>query len=213
LASLRATGLYHPLRDWRRDRLFKRRGRESVLRWESAGRPAPPPDTVKYDCIRRYAEARRIAVLVETGTFRGDAIFALRRVFREIHSIELSPELHARAVLDLGHLGHIHLHLGDSASELPRIAAQLGCPAIFWLDGHFCSGPSARGQKDTPIFEELSFLLGRPAGEDVVLIDDARLFNGRDGYPSIDELRGMVHAKRPSASFEVEGDITRIAPV
>jgi hypothetical protein len=210
---LRLTGLYHAARDWRRDRDFRSHSRERVLRWQREGRPSPPPDAVKYACIRRYAEQFATPVLVETGTFHGNAIFTLRNAFREIHSIELAPALHARAVLDLGHLTHIHLHLGDSAAELPKVARTLGAPALFWLDGHFCSGPSARGEKDTPVFEELTYLLGRPPGRDVVLIDDARLFNGRDGYPTVEALRELVASSRPQASFGVEEDIIRILPV
>jgi hypothetical protein len=212
-AALRLTGLYHPLRDLRRDRALRATGREKVRLWREAGRPAPPPDIVKYACIRRYAEQFGTPVLVETGTFRGDAIFTLRDAFQEIHSIELSNELYRRAVLDLGHLPNIRLHLGDSTTELPRIAGALEQPALYWLDGHFCAGPSARGDKDTPVFEELTFLLGRPAGRSVILIDDARLFTGKDGYPTIEQLRAMAAAARPDATFAVEEDIIRIAPV
>lgn len=210
---LELTGLRHPARDWRRDREFRKNGVKSVRQWQEKGRPDPPPDAFKYACIRRYAERYATPILVETGTFRGDAVFALRSAFREIHSIELAPALHSRAVLDLRHLPHIHLHLGDSTTELPRIASTLRSPALFWLDGHFCSGPSARGSKDTPVFEELAFLLGRPPDRDVVLIDDARLFNGNDAYPTIGALREMVASSRPQASFEVEEDIIRIVPV
>jgi hypothetical protein len=210
---LRLTGLYHPLRDLRRDRAFRAVSLKKVRLWQEAGRPAPPPDIVKYACIRRYAEQYGTPVMVETGTFHGDAIFTLRGAFRQIHSIELSEALYRRAVLDLGHLPNLRLHLGDSTSELPRIVGTLDGPALYWLDGHFCSGPSARGDKDTPVFEELTFLLGRPAGRSVVLIDDARLFTGRDGYPTIEQLRAMAASGRPEATFAVEEDIIRIAPV
>lgn len=210
---LRLCGLYHPMRDLRRDRAFRGAGRQSLRRWEAAGRPAPPPDILKYARIREYAKRHCTPILIETGTFHGDAVFTLRRAFREIHSIELDPRLHARAVADLGHLRHVHLHLGDSSSELARVAGALSSPALFWLDGHFCAGPSARGRKDTPIFEELSYLLARPPGANVVLIDDARLFTGRDGYPALEQLREMVASGRPSASFEVDEDIIRILPV
>lgn len=213
IALLRFAGLYHFFHDMRRDRQFRESSRERVTVWENLGRPAPPPDIVKYACIRRYARSRKIPIFVETGTFKGNAIFSLRNEFREIHSIELSEELYVRATKDLGHLKRVHLHLGDSTVELPRVAAGLKGSALYWLDGHFCSGPSARGAKDTPIFEELSFLLSRPPGDDVVLVDDARLFSGRDGYPTVEELRSMVAAKRPGASFEVRDDIIRIVPV
>ncbi len=209
---LRAVGLYHPLRDWKRDWRFARRMRPKLAEWRRSGRP-PPPDAIKHDVIRTWALRFGCPVLVETGTFYGDAIFALRHCFREIHSIELAPGLHDLVRTDLAHLPHIHLYLGDSAAVLPAVADRIKPPTLYWLDGHFCAGPSARAGKDTPIAEELAWLLSRPVRGDVVLIDDARLFNGSDGYPTLDELRTHVAAHRPQAVFEVEADIVHIAPV
>ena len=210
-SCLCAVGLYHPLRDWRRDWQFKRQSRVAIALWKKQGCPPPPPDLFKYEYIRHQARQHATPILVETGTWLGNAIFTLRHEFREIHSIELAAELHARATRDFAHLPHIHLHFGDSARELQHIGQTLTAPALYWLDGHWCAGP--RGKKDTPIVEELTFLLNRPAGRDVVLIDDARCFKGQDGYPTVDELRRMVAAKRPAASFEVTSDIIRIVPV
>jgi hypothetical protein len=213
IQTLRRLRLYHPLHDWRRDRRFHREGRAAIRRWEAAGRPPPPPDLRKYERIRQCARRYGTDILVETGTWFGNALFTLRRDFRELHSIELAPELHRQAQAALAHLRHIHLHLGDSATELPKLAATLSAPTLYWLDGHFCSGPSARGAKDTPIFEELDHLLRRPAGRNVILIDDARLFTGQDGYPTIDQLRQLAARWRPEAIFQVEDDIILIAPV
>jgi len=210
---LRNTGLYHPLHDWRRDWRFQRKSRAAIAQWRQAGCPTPPPDMVKYEVIRHYARKHATPVLVETGTWFGDAIFTLRREFLEIHSIELAPELHTQAVAALGHMRHLHLHLGDSATELVRIAQTLTAPALYWLDGHWCDGPSARGAKDTPIVEELNFLLRLPPRRDVVLVDDARFFNGEHGYPTVEELRQLVASRRPAASFELKDDIIRILPV
>jgi hypothetical protein len=210
---LRLLGLYHPLHDLRRSRRFQKSSRVALALWESQGRPSPPPDIVKYDIIRHYARLHGTPILFETGTWMGNALFTLRNDFREIHSIELAPELHTQASAALAHVSHIHLHLGDSAVLLPQISRSLSGPVLYWLDGHWCAGPSARGEKDTPISEELSFLLGRPPGRDVVLIDDARCFNGENGYPTVEELRTWVAARRPESSFTLENDIIRIVPV
>ena len=213
IRSLRTVGLYHPLRDWRRDRRFRQQGRSAIAAWHRQGCPSPPPDLFKYECIRSHARLHSTPVLVETGTWFGNALFFLRRDFREIHSIELAAGLHDDAARQLAHLPHIRLHLGDSTVELPKIARTLSRPALYWLDGHYCEGPSARGAKETPIVEELTFLLARPPGRDVVLIDDARYFTGANGYPTIGELRRLVAAARPAAGFELEHDIVRIFPV
>jgi hypothetical protein len=210
---LRRTGLYHPLHDARRDWRFRRRNRALIAAWRREGCPPPAPDLLKYGVIRDYARRHGIRTLVETGTFYGNAIFTLRRDFTLIHSIELAPALHALNRRELAHLPHIRLHLGDSATVLPELLRELAGPALFWLDGHFCAGPSARGDADTPIGSELGHLLAQPAGRHVVLIDDARLFTGRHGYPTVAELRELIRRHRPLATCEVELDIIRIAPV
>lgn len=210
---LKALRLYHPLRDLRRSWRFQRKNAAATSRWEATGRPMPAPDALKYRVIRAYARRYATPVMIETGTFYGDAIFALRREFREIHSVELARGLFDFNAEELAHHRHIHLHFGDSAVVLPRLVSQVTAPTLFWLDGHFCSGPSARADIDTPISAELDCILSRPPGCDVVLIDDARLFVGQDGYPSIEQLRTAVRARRPRASFEVDLDIIRIAPV
>ncbi len=152
-------------------------------------------------------------MLVETGTWFGDTVFMLRREFKGLHSIELDEELFRSAKEHLGHIRNIRLHHGDSAQVLPVVVAEIQEPVLYWLDGHFCAGPSARGAQDSPISEELSFLLERTSGENVVLIDDARLFVGADGYPTLADLRALVARKRPRANFIVADDIVQIAPV
>jgi hypothetical protein len=210
---LRLLRLYHPLHDWRRSHRFKKAGRAAVALWKSQGCPVPLPDIVKYEVIRGYARLHGTSILVETGTWFGNALFILRNDFNELHSIELAPELHAQARAALGHLHHIHLHLGDSAVLIPSVVPSLSAPALYWLDGHWCAGPSSHGEKETPISEELAFLLNRPAGQNVVLIDDARCFNGKTSYPAIEQLRAWVTARRPQSSFTVDNDIIRIVPV
>lgn len=143
----------------------------------------------------------------------GETLFMLRRDFRELHSIELDPGLYRAARERLAHLSNVRLHQGDSARVLLSVIEGLSHPILFWLDGHYCSGPSARGDKDTPILDELAILLSRPARGDVVLIDDARLFDGTGSYPTLEEVREVVLEARPSAGFSVEEDVIRIAPI
>jgi hypothetical protein len=43
------------------------------------------------------------------------------------------------------------------------------------------------------------------------LIDDARLFTGSAGYPTIEELRGWIARERPGCDVQVDDDIIRCA--
>src|SRR6266567_3387631 len=62
-------------------RLLERQQRAQVERWKKAGRPAPPPDLIKHDVIRSYAQRFRLRAMVETGTFVGDTPDALHQDF------------------------------------------------------------------------------------------------------------------------------------
>ena len=55
-AVLRGIGLYHPLRDRRRSRLFAGRSRLDLAAWEQQGRPSPPPAAIKHARIRHHAQ-------------------------------------------------------------------------------------------------------------------------------------------------------------
>jgi hypothetical protein len=44
-----------------------------------------------------------------------------------------------------------------------------------------------------------------------VLIDDARLFTGTQGYPTLDDLRAEVVRERPGSRVDLAADIIRCA--
>ena len=44
----------------------------------------------------------------------------------------------------------------------------------------------------------------------VLLIDDARCFTGKDGYPTLDELKSYLNKQSVSYTFAVENDIVRV---
>ena len=78
-----------------RKSLRQRRQAKALLKWQRSGRPAPPPHQVKQAILRKYASKFNTRVLVETGTFLGDMIEAMRDNFDKIFSIELSEEYYA----------------------------------------------------------------------------------------------------------------------
>jgi hypothetical protein len=202
----RRTPLYTPANNW----VAVRRQRHELRKWETQGRPVPPPHFVKQQTIRRFAVQYGLTILVETGTYYGDMVEAMKRDFRQIYSIELSPELHAKARQRFARDANVELIQGDSGTELQKIVNQLAQPALFWLDGHYSGGVTARGEKDTPIFEELNQIFNSPLAGHVIVIDDARCFGTEPGYPTITELGEFIHSQRPAAKIEVADDSIRI---
>ncbi len=185
--------------------------RRVALQWRVRGRPLPPPHVVKQLAILRLQRSRRFRTFVETGTFTGEMVEAMRPYFQRIVSIEMAPEIHQSAVRRFTGDPRVELLLGDSAVVLPRVLGQLYEPALFWLDGHFMGGDTARGQEDSPVRTELAALLSHRVRGHVLLIDDARLFNGVDGYPTIAELRVWIERERPGTRVQVVDDIIECA--
>ena len=181
------------------------------LAWRLRGGPVPPPHVVKQRAVLRYQRGGRFRTFIETGTFTGEMLAAMRPHFRELVSIELSPPIHETARRRFSGDSSITLLLGDSGVVLPRVLESLDHPALFWLDGHYMGEGSGRAQIDTPVAQELSALLRHPVRGHVVLIDDARLFTGSGGYPSIEDVRAWVETERPGSAVTVDADIIRCA--
>jgi hypothetical protein len=137
---------------------------------------------------------------------------AMRNHFDHIYSIELSREYHDAAKKRFSAFPHIELLMGDSGAVLRDVLGNLDGPALFWLDGHYSGGMTARGAKDTPIIEELDCLYPSRF-EHVVIIDDARLFGTDPAYPSIDEVREHVLSRDRMLEIDVVDDAIRIMPM
>lgn len=180
--------------------------------WKRDGSPIPPPNLVKQQIVKRYGRDYAVKTLVETGTFLGDMVHACRKNFHQIVSIELDPQLYQNASRRFGSERHIKIHEGDSGNLLPKITAEISEPCLFWLDGHYSAGITAKGDLDTPIMNELSAICDHPIDAHVVLIDDARLFTGQGDYPTIDEVRDFWLSRKPDHQLEFDLDIIRITP-
>ena len=190
----------------------RRRDRRKQRAWLAAGRPVPAPSVVKHGILREYADRYQLGTLVETGTYRGGTIEALRDRFARIYSIELDDALYERARTRFARAPHVTILPGDSALMLPTVLAELSEPALFWLDGHYSGPGTAKGRRETPIVEEIRAILAHPVAGHVILVDDARVFGTWPDYPTLDEFQTLVAAHRPDLAFTVDDDIIRIHP-
>jgi hypothetical protein len=143
----------------RRLRAAKWAEREKI-EWRRAGKPLPAPACIKHDVIKSYAKHFGCRYFLETGTYLGDTVYAMRRHFLKLYSIEIDPILFHRAELRFSDEKKIALLQGDSATELPKALGLINEPCVFWLDGHWSGGITGRGDKETPILEEFVSVLG-----------------------------------------------------
>lgn len=133
--------------------------------------------------------------------------------FDRLVSIELSPELFAKANERFSGVSKIELKYGNSAELLCEVLRDIREPCLFWLDAHYSGGITARGDIDTPIVKELRSILTHRIRNHVILIDDARCFGTMKDYPSISELdRLLTRHSRWFRQLFVKDDIIRILP-
>jgi hypothetical protein len=181
------------------------------MTWRWRRKPYPPPP-FKQRTVRAYGKRFALDTLVETGTYLGDMVQNTKDAFARIISIELDERLCARARRRFARFAHITILQGDSAEILPQVLAGIDRPSLFWLDAHYSAGITTSGPLDTPIVSELRAILSHRVPNHVILIDDARVFDGRNGYPEIPILRRFLLDRRPGWHWEVQDDIMRFHP-
>lgn len=184
---------------------------ELISKWEKNGKPAPPPHPIKQQNILEYKNNFGLNVLVETGTFQGEMVEAQRRNFKKIYSIELSNDFYKNAVEKFRRFDHIQIIEGDSSIKLKEVTKQINEPALFWLDGHYSGGNTAKGELNCPIYGELDTIFST-SFDHVLVIDDAKDFNGTQDYPTIEALNNYVVAKRPHYKMNVKDNIIAFFP-
>jgi hypothetical protein len=187
------------------------RDEQIVRKWQRAGSPVPPPHAYKQRVVQQFAERYDATTLIETGTFQGEMVAAVEKYFSEVHTIELGTDLAAKAMQRFRNHPRVHVYNGDSREVLRRILPSVNSPTLFWLDAHYSEGITARAEIDSPISEELEIILAsqkRP----IILIDDARMFDGTKGYLTGDAVRKIIDTRRPGWNIEMEHDIFRIYP-
>jgi hypothetical protein len=179
------------------------------LQWWLSGRPVPPPPPVKHRLLKRFRSAYGLRVFIETGTFAGETVAAMLDHVDRIVSIELDASLAAAARARFAGRPEVTILQGDSSELLGQVLDGLTEPCLVWLDGHYSGSITAQGAQPSPISAEVDAILRHPVRRHVVLIDDARDFSGRDGYPRIAELRERILSRAPGSSFDVLDDIIR----
>lgn len=182
------------------------------LYWRHKRRPLPAYSAVKRRIVSGYARRFRPKYFVETGTYEAEMTWAQRKHFERIFTIEISSELHQRAVRRFRGYPHVEALHGDSGELLPVVLAKIDAPALFWLDAHYSEGITAYSGTETPIMQELELIFGHPVREHILMIDDARCFDGTHDYPTIREVRELILSHRPDWHFEVSVDIIRAHP-
>ena len=177
--------------------------------WILRGRPPRSPHLLKQKVVREYGEKFGPKTLVETGTYYGEMVAAMKNRFDRIYSIEFVPALAERAKRKFARDQHVRIFCGDSRVVMPEVLALLKAPALFWLDAGYYGWVGNADGRPARLSVELEMILSHPYPH-MILLDDARGLTGRDGIPSVGDVKACVESKFPERSVEVEFDIMRI---
>jgi hypothetical protein len=178
-------------------------------KWRRSDRRGQLPARTKRRLLRRYAQEYGLHILVETGSYLGDTVATLRREFNHVYSIELSAELARQARRRFRGASNVTIVEGDSGTVLHEIVRGLHAPALFWLDGHFSGGVTARGSRDTPVLAELETVLSHPQQGHVLLIDDAGWLDVELGGTGLEQIQAQILAAHPHWVVDLRNDILR----
>jgi hypothetical protein len=182
----------------------------SYVLWNLSGKHGATPHCVKAHRITQIQRIFYYDTFIETGTYMGDMIDAQKKNFVSLNTIELSHDLSTRAKRRFERFRNIHVYEGDSASLLSGIVRKIHKPSIFWLDAHYSGGVTEKNKTNTPIISELQVILMSSSLAHVILIDDARYFNGESDYPTIQTVTSLVKKYRSAARIYTKDDILHI---
>jgi hypothetical protein len=158
----------------------------------------------KVNRILRVARQYGCRTFVESGTFYGQTVARVKNQFEKVISFELSRDLFELNALAFSRYEHIEVRFGDSADLLRGINQRASGRILFWLDGHYSGPGTALGTVVSPILAELDAIQQNGRADDCILIDDARLFTGRSGYPVVEEVRSKL--KKINPQYEIQDD-------
>jgi hypothetical protein len=176
--------------------------------WILRGRPSRSPHLLKQKVVREYGERFRLRTLVETGTYYGEMVAAMKKRFDRVYSIEYVPALAERATRKFARDKQVQILCGDSRVVMPEVLALLKAPALFWLDAGYYGWVGIRSNEQR-LSAELEMILSHPYPH-IILLDDARGLTGRDGIPSVDDVKAYVESTFPKRVVEVKYDIMRV---
>lgn len=167
----------------------------------------PKHDGLNPELLKKIVSLFKTDIFIETGTCEGESVKTALPLFKKIHSIELDITLAARAQEKFKDEPTVTIHQGDSAQILPALLPTVNNERIlFWLDGHFSGGNTARGDINTPILQELVCIKNCGIADAIILIDDIRFFQNLAqfpdesaiGYPTFNELIQHIHDINPN---------------
>lgn len=172
---------------------------------------------LKPELMAKIRAIFKTSVFVETGTFLGATTSEAAKIFDQVYTIELSPELAKQAQETLKNFKNVQVYQGDSGKEMAALLPKISQPIFFYLDGHYSEYQTAKGTLNTPVIEELSAIAKAKKLDSVIIVDDIRCFQKSrfpekisgtcwEGYPSLAQVVDALLEINPNYQICFLGD-------
>ena len=171
-----------------------------------------PTSLEKRKFLVDIAAQNNVSNLVETGTYFGQSARYFSKFFKEVVSVEISPELYNFCRKKYGMIKNLRLVYGDSENILPKLIKRLDGPTLFYLDAHASGGVTGQGFEPSPIKTELKILKNFTfLSKSIIAIDDARGFNGSNSYPTVSEITEWAYSNNLMSPY-IKFDMIIVEP-
>tara|TARA_B100000795_G_C22797717_1_gene440234 strand:+ start:1774 stop:2382 length:609 start_codon:yes stop_codon:yes gene_type:complete len=132
-------------------------------------------------CLSKYNE-HKFNVFVETGTWKGETILNMEKLFNETYTIEIEEKLYNNLITKYANNKINFIH-GDSSNEIEKLCKNvLKSNTVFFLDGHWSKLDTGMGDKEVPLIEELTAINKYFGEAAIIIIDDVRLFGSGPNF-------------------------------
>jgi hypothetical protein len=146
-------------------------------------------------------------ILIESGSYLGNGIQRFLDLgFHSIYSVELAYHYFEHCLNRFSDKkDKVHLYYGDSGDKFKDILASITGQVVFWLDGHYSEGDTAKGIENSPILRELETISKHHIKNHTILIDDVRQFGKEEfDYVTLTDVMKRILDINPSYKFTLE---------
>jgi len=172
----------------------------------SAGMNSPDNHIYKKRRIASVAKEFDCSSFIETGTYYGQMVNFAKKKFLKVKSVEIHPPFFLLNKKQFERDSNVEIYSGKSQDVLSEMINSSEGRILFWLDGHYSGVGTGGGDDVCPITKELRLIAQSNRKDHCILIDDARCFIDRDGYPTLDETLALLREINSSYRLMVDRD-------
>lgn len=160
---------------------------------------------IKRFFLQEIIKKHNLDYFVETWTFYWETTQYISRFVNKVVTIEIYQPLYERAKKKFHNNRKIDIIYADSSDALKNIKFKKD--VLFFLDWHYSGDWTWKGQKECPLFEELESIKSLWIQNQVIVIDDFRLFWVDSNYPTMTEIESKLKSINKKYTIQVIHDM------